>query len=522
MIKPRLVAATPARCGHLTPISSKMLNKSALRRRISELERAKSHETALLDAMQERLVNLQHELNASATYPVLSLPHEIISEIFIHCLEASESHPDWPNSDPRTRPPWLFAQICSTWREIALATPELWNRMSLCLDFEGSSTNILDTFAARARAVPLDLLLWADLDLERMPLEEQAAGFLPCLQRHASRIASLQLETGTVAVDALHAMSFDFARLEQLRMFTDTVDPRWSWTQEPFACFRHAFALRSLELRGTSPQSIDLPWTNLTTLRMHGRTTDNCMLALRLAPNLTEAELELNWTSEWIPPPNAFTHPRIRRLKLTEAADDPLQHGEARKFGLAHLTLAALEAFEIDPSVHMPPQIMHDFLKRSCPPLRNLAFKSQGSQDSGLGAWSSMEPFTGLGITSLSIDCPPLRFSELFFNTMRNNADMLPLLESLSVTCDEKHTSSSFGLYSLTGRVADAIHARQRLRATVVNGAQCPLRSLKLLSLGLPGMVFDLPANLASLGRLEALKAAGMEVYVGTATQRIL
>nr|GAT47685.1 predicted protein [Mycena chlorophos] len=496
-----------------------MLNKSALRREISELEQAISHETASLDDMEERLVDLRRELNASATYPVLSLPHEIISEIFIHCLEASESHPDWPNSDPRTRPPWLFAQICSTWRNIALATPELWNRMSLCLDFEGSSTNILDTFAARARAV-LDLLLWADLDLERMPLEEQAAGFFPCLQRHASRIASLQLETGTVAVDALHAMSFDFARLEQLRMFTDTVDSRWSWTQEPFACFRHAFALRSLELRGTSPQSIDLPWTNLTTLKMQGRTTDDCMLALRLAPNLIEAELELNWTSDWIPPLNPFTHPRIRRLKLTEAIDDPLQHGEARTFGLAHLTLVTLETFEIDPSVHMSPQIMHGFLKRSYPPLRSLAFKSQGSQDSGLGVWSSMEPFTGLGITSLSIDCPPPRFSELFFNTMRNSADMLPLLESLSVTCDEKHTS--FGLYSLTGRVADAIHARQRLRATVVNGAPCPLRSLKLLSLGLPGMVFDPPANLASLGRLEALKAAGMEVYVGTTTQCIL
>ncbi|KAJ6566244.1 hypothetical protein B0H19DRAFT_870849, partial [Mycena capillaripes] len=53
--------------------------------------------------------------------PALSLPYELISEIFIICLPLHR----------RVRPsrkcaPLLLAQICGHWRSIAIATPELW------------------------------------------------------------------------------------------------------------------------------------------------------------------------------------------------------------------------------------------------------------------------------------------------------------------------------------------------------------------------------------------------------------
>ncbi|KAJ7146177.1 hypothetical protein C8R44DRAFT_599326, partial [Mycena epipterygia] len=54
------------------------------------------------------------------SYPVLKLPPEITSGIFVHCL------PTLP-SDPRLlEAPLLLLGICKGWREIALQTPALW------------------------------------------------------------------------------------------------------------------------------------------------------------------------------------------------------------------------------------------------------------------------------------------------------------------------------------------------------------------------------------------------------------
>ncbi|KAJ7081775.1 hypothetical protein B0H15DRAFT_735800, partial [Mycena belliarum] len=52
--------------------------------------------------------------------PVLSLPVEIVSEVFIHCL------PD--NPFDRTIPvaAIVLGHVCRQWRAIALAVPQLW------------------------------------------------------------------------------------------------------------------------------------------------------------------------------------------------------------------------------------------------------------------------------------------------------------------------------------------------------------------------------------------------------------
>ncbi|KAJ6531126.1 hypothetical protein B0H19DRAFT_967132, partial [Mycena capillaripes] len=53
--------------------------------------------------------------------PVLRLPPELTSEIFLFCLPDSEFNV--PNS---TTAPLLLCQIFRRWRDIALATPGLW------------------------------------------------------------------------------------------------------------------------------------------------------------------------------------------------------------------------------------------------------------------------------------------------------------------------------------------------------------------------------------------------------------
>ncbi|KAJ7651361.1 hypothetical protein FB45DRAFT_703184, partial [Roridomyces roridus] len=57
----------------------------------------------------------------------LSIPTEILSEIFIQCL------PLYPACPPLKGPssPTCLTQICRRWRETALATPELWRAIPL-------------------------------------------------------------------------------------------------------------------------------------------------------------------------------------------------------------------------------------------------------------------------------------------------------------------------------------------------------------------------------------------------------
>ncbi|KAJ7068769.1 hypothetical protein C8F01DRAFT_963465, partial [Mycena amicta] len=64
--------------------------------------------------------------------PVLTLPPEILSEIFLHCL--LEPDQPVPKLNPeRPRAPLLLLQICRTWRNVAIGTPRLWQRLSVCV-----------------------------------------------------------------------------------------------------------------------------------------------------------------------------------------------------------------------------------------------------------------------------------------------------------------------------------------------------------------------------------------------------
>ncbi|KAF8192680.1 hypothetical protein K438DRAFT_854773 [Mycena galopus ATCC 62051] len=97
--------------------------RAANRARIADLE------TQIME-MERSLISLQEEritLQVGLTYPVLTLPNEIVSEIFLHFL------PDFPKRPPPIGllSPYLLCQICRHWRRIAFATPALWSAISL-------------------------------------------------------------------------------------------------------------------------------------------------------------------------------------------------------------------------------------------------------------------------------------------------------------------------------------------------------------------------------------------------------
>ncbi|KAJ7741674.1 hypothetical protein B0H16DRAFT_1029536, partial [Mycena metata] len=83
--------------------------------------------------------------------PVLTLPTELVSEIFIHFL------PDYPSSPPLrgTRSPNILAAICQKWRYIALSTPLMWRAILLedAVDTQGH-LRMLETWLSRSGLCP--------------------------------------------------------------------------------------------------------------------------------------------------------------------------------------------------------------------------------------------------------------------------------------------------------------------------------------------------------------------------------
>ncbi|KAJ7148434.1 hypothetical protein C8R43DRAFT_1008943 [Mycena crocata] len=91
-------------------------------------------------------------------YPVLSLPTEITSEIFLHSL------PLYPLRPPMTGrlSPTTLTHVCRRWRSVALATPALWRAMTVaCVATENVETqkDVLKSWLTRSGCFPLSIRL---------------------------------------------------------------------------------------------------------------------------------------------------------------------------------------------------------------------------------------------------------------------------------------------------------------------------------------------------------------------------
>ncbi|KAJ7236208.1 hypothetical protein C8J57DRAFT_138139 [Mycena rebaudengoi] len=137
-----------------------------------------------IDALKKEEAELKAGL-ALVTYPVLALPAEITSSIFLHCLP---SHGRVIPS--RSSAPLLLAQICSQWREVALSTGELWSSSYPSHRFIHATAMVshplhalIRTWFSRAKAAPLSLGLNCRYILVSLALMEVVSSFAGQIQR---------------------------------------------------------------------------------------------------------------------------------------------------------------------------------------------------------------------------------------------------------------------------------------------------------------------------------------------------
>ncbi|KAJ7246495.1 hypothetical protein C8J57DRAFT_1476125 [Mycena rebaudengoi] len=257
-----------------TPSSRSL--RSDIRTQISELDaRILTLDASLAAARRER-ENLQFRLD-EYRYPILSLPFEITSEIFINFL------PIYPLRPPLTGrlSPALLGQICHQWRDIAFGTPLLWRAIKIDLQSASSlnaQLNVLTTWLSRSKDCPLSLSfqIAGGFTFPKLPL------FTAALISQSERWEHINL---IIPFHALRWLDCPFPLLRDL-----TFGPNGaSTTERDIVLFGDAPQLKSVVVGVLfNPSRVVLPWSQLTSINAVAIELDAAAGILRQATALVK------------------------------------------------------------------------------------------------------------------------------------------------------------------------------------------------------------------------------------------
>ncbi|KAJ7135183.1 hypothetical protein C8R43DRAFT_1021310 [Mycena crocata] len=253
------------------------------------------------------------------TYPVLTLPSEIVSEIFIHFL------PVYPMCPPPTglSSPTLLTHICSVWREIALGTLALWRAFSWNFNNRGTDDEkmeLLKLWLARSGSCPLSI---------------EAEDYLPpgtlldTLLPHRERLEYAKLRPSHFDPRIVHGGMTSLRRLHMRLEVEESLPVNFTGVPQ----------LRSVSFEyRTEGTIIMLPWAQLTSLALHNVFPQECTPILQQAVNLMHCELAVEAG------PGAFAaEPTVELLRL----ESLVLMGDVDSYCLDTFILPALRSFHV-------------------------------------------------------------------------------------------------------------------------------------------------------------------------------
>ncbi|KAJ7290312.1 hypothetical protein C8J57DRAFT_1275679 [Mycena rebaudengoi] len=317
-------------CGHFQPENAlKQPGHEAQghRDRIAEL-------TAQISLLTAERNAIQAELD-SIVFPVLTLPPEITSEIFVNCL------PGQPQDPEPLVAPLLLTGICRNWRTIALSTPELWSILSLRLDspeVQNALADLLPTWLSRSGVHPLTLRFRYEADYDNDDSSPRI--FCETLLQHAHHWYDVTLRLPHA--DFIQLFDDYPARFSSLRRldirYTDAIaNPSCS-----FATLQGCHELRVLSVG--KDVAVPVPhfprWDQLTHFRGQHMAWKDGWELLSLASSLQKCSLRLDIrTVADLVQARRSAHIRLRHLRSLEIATNVASLSQCLDF----LTLPALE-----------------------------------------------------------------------------------------------------------------------------------------------------------------------------------
>ncbi|KAJ7443190.1 hypothetical protein B0H11DRAFT_469335 [Mycena galericulata] len=416
-----------------------------------------------IGALESQLAVLrteEHKTLESIIYPILTLPTDITSEIFLHYM----GYPFKPQVDSN---PFTLASVCRHWRDVAFSTCGLWpafhvNSLPLLPPNIEGILNLLRSWLSRVGAIPfrVDIGLPASASSEILSILAPYTSQLLNLNLQLSGPVSFPAESGPLS--SLMEMSIDAGDEDIL-----------------LAAFLDAPRLQKATLLGTTLTQVSLPWIQLTTLVLCDQSVRECLEILRETPNLTTLDLFSNDADNV-----ALSTPlELRHLRTLQSSSMLL---------LDHLTLPALEELEARNFDESDSLIVRDLVTRSGCSVRKFSL-FRGALHETDNCVSALPTLRDLTLTSVTCDWDELEG----FLTRIGERILLPALESLTLN----DVGASFPLSSVTAMLS--------ARAASVDGAAGKMKTF-LFSRGEPcweAVVVD-----KALSDLRDLRSKGMTI----------
>ncbi|KAJ7635268.1 hypothetical protein FB45DRAFT_1143404 [Roridomyces roridus] len=235
-------------------------DRARLRARLSVLDSVIAALTAERDTLRAQ--------SDGMVYPVLSLPHEITSEIFKSCVAVSSASVMTSDPGRMLRPivlprasvaPLLLLRICRQWREIAASTPRLWTSLSI---LESVPREVVGAWFARAGNLPLDYRLYHN--------NGSADSLVTDSLLYASRWENVGFRIPLTSVPQFNLVHQPFPHLRKFTFETYHTSTNAS-IPTPSLAIRCAPLLREVHLSNI-PRAVqlDIPWAQLTHLKFNG------------------------------------------------------------------------------------------------------------------------------------------------------------------------------------------------------------------------------------------------------------
>ncbi|KAJ7720012.1 hypothetical protein B0H16DRAFT_391972 [Mycena metata] len=248
------------------------------------------------------------EPEGTKIYPVLTLPPEIVSEIFLRFL------PIYPGIPPLSGllSPLLLCRICRQWREIALSTPTLWNtiRMDITKPWDDDKAavqlELINAWLSRSGDCPLSITL---TDSSDSPL---AAQFLQAAILRCARWEHVDL---LIPFEHLHFIEGNMPLLRDLTIGPNEIPDRHGLQVSVFD--RAPLLTHVVLTHDFVPYAIRLPWGQLTHLVGLCLFEHECTEILSHAVQLVHCTFSIFGSAEpYRPLPHPTTLPCLRQLVL--------------------------------------------------------------------------------------------------------------------------------------------------------------------------------------------------------------
>ncbi|KAJ7649527.1 hypothetical protein DFH06DRAFT_1208419 [Mycena polygramma] len=371
-----------------------------LRERLSQVDVEIEELQSRLDRLADTRASILDTLNL-IVYPILTLPPEITSEIFLQYVADCPLH--LPGSYIKLNGPPLLATVCRAWRHVALNTQAIWSDITT----QRSATDtILQCCLARTGGHSLVL----NTALQGENRERKFAVLAPSSPQWQSFECRLRLPVD-FAIDEIRG------RTPLLRKLA--VVAYGKTAQTPITAFSVAPQLREVELHEVSMAEISLPWAQITYAKVWDNKPTEIADMLRQMPLLEKLVLTRSHSFDTPSSPVQLVHLHTLEIRNPDYLNV-----------LDHVTLPALKNLTLEECDNSLPIVLR-FLARS------------GCELHSISLTRFWVPFVCdflaavPTVTDVRLDSAYEWWSEEdlipFFQDLTPSADFLPRLETLSM-----------------------------------------------------------------------------------------